>query len=107
MTRDRTCPEGRALTQPNHKRKGVEDNVRALRQFRDGWLSRKTGGWASIRENYALAPDIVAAIPPDDPEFLWITSKINLAVEAIHGGEPANAFDIYAGTVRRLQERWL
>ena len=78
-----------------------------LRQFRDGWLSGRMDGEAMIAEYYAVAPGIVAAIPPDDPEWLWIADRIDLAVEAMHGGKPATAFDIYAGMFRRLQERWL
>ena len=102
--------DGCFLTTAVTQMRGEADDgptLTTLRQFRDGWLARTTEGWAMIKEYYAVAPEIVAAIPPDDPEWLWIASRIDLAVEAIHGGEPANAFDIYAGMFRRLQERWL
>ena len=47
------------------------------------------------------------AFPTGNPESPWIDGKIDLALEAIHSGEPANAFEIYAGMFRRLQDRWL
>ena len=47
------------------------------------------------------------AFPTGYPESPRIAGKIDLAVEAIHGGEPANAFEVYTGMFRGLQERWL
>ena len=79
----------------------------ALRQFRDGWLAETAEGRTLIAEYNVLAPRIVSAIPEGHADWLWIAEQVDSARDAIIAGLNDRALAIYAGMVRRLQERWL
>ena len=79
----------------------------ALRGFRDGYMTRTAVRRALVAEYYAMAPAIVAAIPPGDPEWERIAAEIDAAVASIAAGADDEAFGIYAAMVRRLKAAWL
>ncbi|MCY4141318.1 MAG: hypothetical protein OXF56_24020 [Rhodobacteraceae bacterium] len=78
-----------------------------LRNFRDGWLAETEEGRALIADYYVLAPRIVSAIPEGHAEWTWIAEQVDAARDAIFAGLNVEALAIYAGIIRRLQERWL
>ena len=61
-----------------------------LREFRDGWMATRPDGSDLIRQYYDIAPLIVAAIPPDHPDWIWIGGRINHAVAQIRDGAPSD-----------------
>ena len=92
------------------ERRGEADDgptLTALRGFRDGWMARHPEGAALIAEYYAVAPEIVAAIPAAHPDWAWIEGQIDKAVREIGRDEPKAALATYCSMVRRLMADWL
>ncbi len=79
----------------------------ALRAFRDGYMARTAERRALVAEYYAIAPGIVAAIPPGHAEWSWIAGRIDEAVARVAAGDGDGAFRVYVSMVRRLKERWM
>jgi len=98
------------LTTAIVERRGEADDGRtltALREFRDRYMLAAPERVAMVAEYYAAAPKIVAAIPADHPEWDWIEERIDASVAAIRAGNDGEAFAIYVGAMRRLNDRWL
>ncbi len=91
-------------------RRGEADDgptLSALRGFRDGYMSETEERREMVAAYYETAPAIVAAIPADHADWDWIGERIDAAIAAIGDGDSDAAFDVYAGMVRRLTNRWL
>ena len=97
------------LTTAVVERRGEPDDgptLRLLREFRDGYMMRTPERRALVEEYYAIAPELVAAIPADDPEWERIAVAVGFAADAIELGAEDEAFDTYVQLVRRLKEDW-
>ena len=98
------------LTTAVAERRGEPDDgpaLTALRAFRDGYMARTAERRALVAEYYAVAPAIVAAVPPDHADWERIAGAVDAAVAAIAAGDDDEAFGIYAALVRRLKADWL
>ena len=69
-------------------------------------MARHPEGAALIAEYYAVAPEIVAAIPAAHPDWAWIEGRIDRAVAEIRDDRPEAALATYCGMVRRLMTDW-
>ena len=78
-----------------------------LRAFRDGYMQETPERRALVARYYEIAPRIVAAIPREHEDWIWIGAQVDEAVAAIRAGENDRAFAIYVAMVRRLEARWL
>lgn len=97
------------LTAAVVERRGEADDgptLTALREFRDRYMMTSPERMAMVAEYYRRAPEIVAAIPQDHPEWDWIGARIDEAVAAIRAGDNEGAFRVYVGAMRALDERW-
>ena len=78
-----------------------------MRRFRDSYMQATPERREMVEGYYRVAPAIVAAIPKDHPDWAWLERKIDASASAFRRGEDDLAFDIMAGAVIRLHDRWL
>ena len=78
-----------------------------MRRFRDSYMQATPERREMVEGYYRVAPAIVAAIPKDHPDWAWLEEKIDASASAFRRGEDDLAFDIMAGAVIRLHDRWL
>ena len=97
------------LTTAVSERRGEPDDgptLTLLRDFRDGYMTRTPERRALVEEYYAIAPKLVAAIPPDHAEWERIAGAVDTAADAIRAEDEDRAFAIYVELVRRLEADW-
>ena len=98
------------LTEAVAGRGGEADDgptLTTLRAFRDGYMQETAGRRKLAARYYEVAPRIVAAIPRDHADWVWIGERVDAAVAAIGEDDGDRAFAIYVDMVRRLEARWL
>ena len=98
------------LTEAVAGRGGEADDgptLTTLRAFRDGYMQETAGRRKLVVRYYKVAPRIVAAIPRDHADWVWIGERVDAAVAAIGEDDGDRAFAIYVDMVRRLEARWL
>lgn len=93
---------------------GLSDNceqLKVLRAFRDGYLSRRIGGSEDIRNYYAVAPLIIDTIENREDAFRIYKgiydSQIKKAVSLIQNGDYEEAYNLYKNMVNKLQNEFL
>lgn len=87
------------------------EELETLRNFRDSFLMASEQGCAEVKEYYAVAPRIVAAINAcNDAEAVWedlFSTVITPAVAYIKDGRLEEAHQLYRSCVLHLQTRYL
>lgn len=89
---------------------GKEDDcyeLTTLRNFRDTYLAKTSGGENLIKEYYEVAPSIVEKINSSGKEELYysyIYSEIQKCIENIEKGKNEEALLIYEDMVKKLKE---
>ena len=78
-----------------------------MRRFRDSYMQATPERREMVEGYYRVAPAIVTAIPKDHPDWAWLEERIDASASAFRRGEDHLAFDIMAGAVIRLHDRWL
>ena len=78
-----------------------------LRRFRDSYMLSDPARRRLVADYYVLAPILVALIPRDHRDWLWIGARIDAAMQAIAREDQAAACAIYVAMVRLLAARWL
>ena len=75
-----------------------------LRHFRDTYLVDYP---EEIKKYYSVAPKIVAAIPKNNPEWDWVGTQIDSAIQDIDNNMPDKAHKTYKNMVLKLETNWL
>ena len=75
-----------------------------LRHFRDTYLVDYP---EEIKKYYNVAPKIVAAIPKNNPEWDWVGTQIDSAIQDIDNNMPDKAHKTYKNMVLKLETNWL
>jgi len=75
-----------------------------LRHFRDTYLVDYP---EEIKKYYNIAPKIVAAIPKNNPEWDWVGTQIDSAIQDIDNNMPDKAHKTYKNMVLKLETNWL
>ena len=75
-----------------------------LRYFRDTYLVDYP---EEIKKYYNIAPKIVAAIPKNNPEWDWVGTQIDSAIQDIDNNMPDKAHKTYKNMVLKLETNWL
>ena len=92
--------------------KGTDcEELRLIKEFRDGYLSSTKEGLAMIEEYYDIAPTLVKRIERDKDAHdqyvsLWNT-YLSPCVEYIKNGQPEICREIYCSMMEELRERYL
>lgn len=101
------------LTSACVKAKGLPDNcyeLETLREFRDNWLKKQSGGPEEIAEYYATAPKIVTQINRrGDAKQIWrdlYNTLVMPCIQLIQTGKPEEARALYKKTALDLKERF-
>lgn len=94
--------------------KGLPDDceeLTILRNFRDHWLKKQSGGAEEIAEYYATAPQIVAEVNKrTDAREIWnglYDSLVAPCVQMIQRGEMEQARALYKKSALELKERFM
>lgn len=98
------------LTTAIVERRGEADNgptLTTLRWFRDEIMAKDPTYAPFIAQYYAIAPEIVAAIPRDHSDWDWIERQVDLCVDLIAAGDMETTFETYRAMVDRLAPRWI
>ena len=88
-------------------RRGEADDgptLTKLRKFRDTYLRNMP---TEVEKYYEVAPKIVAAIPENHNDWLWIGEQIDKSVAYIDAGLEDKAYGTYKAMVKRLESDWL
>jgi hypothetical protein len=75
-----------------------------LRHFRDTYLVDYP---EEIKKYYSVAPKIVAAIPKNNPEWDWVGTQIDSAIQDIDNNMLDKAHKTYKNMVLKLETKWL
>jgi len=75
-----------------------------LRHFRDTYLIDYP---EEIKKYYSVAPKIVAAIPKNNPEWDWVGTQIDSAIQDIDNNMLDKAHKTYKNMVLKLETKWL
>ena len=75
-----------------------------LRHFRDTYLVDYP---EEIKKYYSVAPKIVAAIPKNNPEWDWVGTQIDSAIQDIDNNMLDKAHKTYKNMVLKLETNWL
>ena len=75
-----------------------------LRHFRDTYLVDYP---EEIKKYYNVAPKIVAAIPKNNPEWDWVGTQIDSAIQDIDNNMLDKAHKTYKNMVLKLETNWL
>ena len=75
-----------------------------LRYFRDTYLVDYP---KEIKKYYSVAPKIVAAIPKNNPEWDWVGTQIDSAIQDIDNNMLDKAHKTYKNMVLKLETNWL
>ena len=75
-----------------------------LRYFRDTYLVDYP---EEIKKYYNVAPKIVAAIPKNNPEWDWVGTQIDSAIQNIDNNRLDKAHKTYKNMVLKLETNWL
>lgn len=93
---------------------GLCDNcfeLTTLRDFRDNWLSKQTGGPEEIAEYYRIAPSIVDRIHSSENSLQTLKGLfddlVRPCVELIQSGKNEAAHRLYRTTTEELKKRYL
>lgn len=92
--------------------KGTDcEELRLIKEFRDGYLSSTKEGQAMIEEYYDIAPTLVKRIERDKDAHekyadLWNT-YLSPCVEHIKNGQPETCKEIYCGMMEELRETYM
>ena len=60
-----------------------------------------------IKKYYSVAPKIVAAIPKNNPEWDWVGTQIDSAIQNIDNNRLDKAHKTYKNMVLKLETNWL
>ena len=60
-----------------------------------------------IKKYYSVAPKIVAAIPKNNPEWDWVGTQIDSAIQDIDNNMLDKAHKTYKNMVLKLETNWL
>lgn len=88
-------------------RRGEADDgptLTKLRKFRDTYLRNMP---TEVEKYYEVAPRIVAAIPDNHNDWLWVGEQIDKSVAYIDAGLEDKAYGTYKAMVKRLESDWL
>ncbi len=92
--------------------KGADcEELRLIKEFRDGYLSSTKEGLAMIEEYYDIAPTLVKRIERDKDAHekytnLWNT-YLSPCVQHIKNGQPEICKEIYCGMMEELRETYM
>ena len=75
-----------------------------LRHFRDTYLVDYP---EEVKKYYNVAPKIVAAIPKNNPEWDWVGTQIDSAIQDIDNNMLDKAHKTYKNMVLKLETNWL
>ncbi len=92
--------------------KGIDcEELRLIKEFRDGYLSSTKEGRAMIEEYYDIAPTLVKRIAKERDAhhtylILWNT-YLSPCVEQIKSGQPETCKEIYCRMMEKLRETYM
>lgn len=104
------CYVTTAVCQNLNKGENCEE-LRLIKEFRDGYLASTKEGQALIDEYYDIAPTLVKRIARDDraqEKYVWLWNRyLAPCVAYIKGGEPEKCKDTYCDMMEELQAEYM
>jgi len=104
---DSNGDDGCFLTTAIVEHRGESDDgptLTKLRHFRDTYLIDYP---EEVKKYYSIAPKIVAAIPKNSPEWNWVGTQIDSAIQDIDNNMLDKAHKTYKNMVLKLETKWL
>ncbi|MCY4288599.1 MAG: hypothetical protein OXC63_08400 [Aestuariivita sp.] len=79
----------------------------ASQDWRDEWLLQRDKGRVVADMYYQIAPQIIAAIPPEHPEWERIAALAAMGANLYRAGKPELTWQVYHRMVNQLVVNWL